>query len=210
MIGYYRIDVHIAEEDKLPPLSRRLGFTPTTGCQVSVLNEPGTAARTQSRVKDFEGTREGDLGNDDACECLACKQLDSVDSLSICPSTGFMVNDFVSFTQVSFYRTILSFMNTDSIRTSDSSKLMTVTKAAAASSMVDDEVLMQNISSRWPSKPIHDDYALYFVPSEEEAAEEHLDLDRIAEEQQDISIPLESRFKALAWVGIAQLHRSLP
>lgn len=52
----------------------------------------------------------------------------------------------------------------------DSSKLMTVTQAAAASSMVDDEVLMQNISSRWQSKPIHDDYALCFVPSEEEAA----------------------------------------
>lgn len=58
-------------------------------------------------VKDFEGTREGYLGNDDACECLACKQLDSVDSLSICPETGFMVNDFVSFTQgfESFYPT---------------------------------------------------------------------------------------------------------
>ena len=28
-------NVHIAEEDKLPPLSRRLGFRPTTECRFS-------------------------------------------------------------------------------------------------------------------------------------------------------------------------------
>lgn len=40
MIGYSRIDVHIAEEDKLPPLSRRLGFTPTIGCRFYYVMHP--------------------------------------------------------------------------------------------------------------------------------------------------------------------------
>ncbi|GFY94925.1 glycoside hydrolase family 2 protein [Actinidia rufa] len=69
-------NVHIAEEDKLPPLSRRLGFRPTTECRFScVMHSKGSGLLChQGRllghkaVKDYERTREGDLGNDDACE----------------------------------------------------------------------------------------------------------------------------------------------
>ncbi|GFS28393.1 hypothetical protein Acr_00g0001530 [Actinidia rufa] len=80
-------NVHIAEEDKLPPLSRRLGFRPTTECRFScVMHSKGSGLLChQGRllghkaVKDYERTREGDLGNDDACERSQIQAVGPVD-----------------------------------------------------------------------------------------------------------------------------------